>query len=118
MTWEITQADRAGWQRQAARQLAAILDHHAALPLIAWTVGSSGGGLSGQVTGLVPAGGVRAVFTAWQQALSMDEVLQTAVAGGTWLRARAWRGGVRVTVTATVPASEEDGGHARPAVTP
>jgi hypothetical protein len=103
VTWEITQADRAGWQRQAARELAAILDRHDALPLIAWTVGSSGGGLSGQVTGLVPAGGVRAVFTAWQQALS---------------RARAWRGGVRVTVTATVPASEEDGGHARPAVTP
>ena len=44
------------------------------------------------------------VFTAWQRALAMDEVTETGVAGGTWLRARAWRGGVRVTVTATVPA--------------
>ncbi len=31
-------------------------------------------------------------------------VLEIAAVGGTWLRARAWRAGVRVTVTATVPA--------------
>ena len=45
----ITQADRDRWQRQAARELAAILDAHPGLPLIAWTVGPSGGSLSGRV---------------------------------------------------------------------
>jgi hypothetical protein len=108
VTWEITQADRAGWQRQAARELAAILDDCDDLPLIAWTVGPSGGGLSGRVTGPVPAAGVRGVFTAWQQALGMDDVLEMAVASGTWLRARARRGGVRVTLTVTVPAGDGD----------
>ena len=43
MIWEITQADRAGWQRRAARELAAILDGCGGLPPIAWTVGPSGG---------------------------------------------------------------------------
>ena len=48
----------------------------------------------------------------------MDDVPGTTVSAGTWLRARAWRGGIRVTVTATVPASEEGNGHDGPAVTP
>ena len=99
----VTQADRARWQRQAARELAAILGAWGDLPLIMWAVGPAGG-LAGSVTGPAPARDVRMVFTAWQRALAMDEVTETGVAGGTWLRARAWRGGVRVTVTATVPA--------------
>jgi hypothetical protein len=38
----ITQAERARWQRQAAAELAAILDRHGDLPCIAWTVGPAG----------------------------------------------------------------------------
>ena len=45
----VTQADRARWQRQAVRELAAILGDCGGLPLIAWTVSPSGGGLSGRV---------------------------------------------------------------------
>ena len=97
----VTRADRARWQRQAAAELAAILAGCGGLPLIAWTVGAAGG-----LTGQVPGAGGRAAFTAWQRALAMDEVAETAVAGGTWLRARSWRGGVRVTVTVTVPGGD------------
>ena len=50
----ITQADRDRWQRKAAAELAAILDAHPGLPLIAWTVDPSGGGLSGRIAGPVP----------------------------------------------------------------
>ena len=98
----ITRADRERWQRDAVRELAAILGGCDGLPLIAWTVGAAGGGLTGQVSG---AGGL-AAFTAWQRALAMGDVAETAVSGGIWLRARTWRGGVRVTVnvTVTVPA--------------
>jgi hypothetical protein len=97
----VTHGDRARWQQQAARELAAILDEGADLPLIAWTVAAAGGSLAGQVTGA----GARAAFAAWRQALALDDVAETAVSGGTWLRARGWRGEVRVTVTATVPAA-------------
>jgi len=105
----VTQAGRARWQRQALRELAAILDAHPGLPLIAWTVGPVGGGLSGRVIGLAPAAGVRAAFAAWQQALALDDVLETVSDGGAavWLRARAWRGAVRVTITATVFTGDE-----------
>ena len=100
----ITRADRERWQRDAVRELAAILDAHPGLPLIAWAVGQSGGGLSGRIAGA----GARAAFAAWRQALAMDDVLEAAVSGGTWLRARAWRGGVRISVTAMVPAAGAD----------
>jgi hypothetical protein len=99
----VSHADRARWQQQAARELAAILDEGAGLPLIAWTL-TAAGGVAGQVTGA----GARAAFAAWRQALAMDDVLEAAVSGGTWLRARTWRGGVRITVTAMVPAAGAD----------
>ena len=108
---QITQADRARWQREAVCELAAVLDAHDDLPVIGWTIGPAGGGLSGRVGGLAPAGSVRAAFTAWQQALALDDVTETAPEGGAvaYLRARAWRGGVRVTVTAAVfTAGEHD----------
>jgi len=108
---QITQADRARWQREAARELAAVLDAHDDLPVIAWTIGPAGGGLSGRIGGLAPAASVRAAFTAWQQALALDDVVETASIGGAvaYLRARAWRSGVRVTVTAAVfTAGEHD----------
>jgi hypothetical protein len=81
-----------------------ILEGCGDLPLLAWTVGPAGGSLAGQVTGA----GARAAFAAWRRALAMNDVLDTPVAAGTWLRARAWRGGVRVTVTATVPAGDRN----------
>jgi hypothetical protein len=49
------------------------------------------------------------VFTAWQQALGLDDVVEVPAGdgAGVWLRARARRGGVRVTVTAIVTAGEQ-----------
>lgn len=107
VSW-VTQADRERWQLQAARELAVILDAHPGLPLITWTVGPAGGVLAGQVTGLA-AGRARAAFTAWQQALGLDDVTEIPASGGkpAWLRARALRSGVRVIVTAAVPGAEK-----------
>ena len=104
MTWEITQDDRAGWQRQAAAELAAILDDCAGLPCIAWTVGPAGAVLAGRVNGLAPAAQVRETFSAWRAALALDEVTETPSGNGTavYLHARAMRNGVAVSVTATV----------------
>jgi len=98
----ITQADRSGWQRRAADELAVILEAHPGIPVLAWTVTASGGALSGQV--LVPAAGRRGLFGQWRRALGLDEVTETPSAGGTalYLHARGVRGGVTVSVTATV----------------
>jgi len=102
----ITQADRERWQRDAVRELAAILDAHPGLPLIAWAVGQSGGSLAGRIAGA----GTRAAFTAWKQALGLEDVLEVPAAGGgsaVWLRASTRHGSVRITVTAVT-----DGGDA------
>jgi hypothetical protein len=98
----ITQADRERWQRDAVGELAAILDAHPGLPLITWAVGPAGGSLAGRIAGPVPRAGTRAAFTAWQQALGLEDVLEVPADGGSavWLRARARRGSVRITVTA------------------
>jgi hypothetical protein len=105
----ITHADRSRWQQQAAAELAAILSGHPDLPVIAWTVTASGGALSGQV--LTPAAGRRGLFAEWRQALGLDEVIETPSASGTpvYLHARGVRGGVAVSVTATVFDDGEDG---------
>jgi hypothetical protein len=108
---EIIQADRAWWQRQAAGELARILDAHPGLPAIAWTVGPAGCVLAGRVNGLAPAGQVRDVFDAWRAALALEEHREHQLGGGTaWLHAVARRHQVRVRLTATVFAGEEDGG--------
>ncbi len=100
VTWEITQADRAGWQRQAVRELAAIIEDCAGLPLIAWTVGPAGPVLAGRVTGLLAAGQARAVLRA---ALALKESRERPGSGGTvFLQAFAHRGGVKVRLTVTV----------------
>ena len=98
----IAQADRARWQQQAAAELAAILAGHPDLRVIAWTVTASGGALSGQV--LAPAAGRRGLFGEWRQALGLDEITETPSGNGTlvYLHARGVRGGVAVSVTATV----------------
>jgi hypothetical protein len=77
--------------------------------VIAWTVTASGGALSGQV--LAPASVGRGLFGQWRLALGLDEVTETPSAGGTavYMHARGVRGGVAVSVTATVFDREEDG---------
>jgi hypothetical protein len=104
----ITQADRSRWQQRAAAELAAILAAHPDLPVLAWTVTASGGTLSGQV--LAPAASRRGLFGQWQQALGRDEATETPSATGTpvYLHARGVRGGVTVSVAATVFDGEED----------
>jgi hypothetical protein len=104
----ITQADRSRWQQRAAAELAAILNAHPDIPVIAWTLTASGGALSGQV--LAPAAGRRGLFGQWRQALGLDEVTETPSGTGTpvYLRARGVRGGVAVSVTATVFDDDED----------
>jgi hypothetical protein len=105
----ITQAGRARWQQQAVAELAAILSGHPDLPVIAWTVAASGGALSGQV--LTPAAGRRGLFAEWRQALGLDDVTETPSGTGTpvYLHARGVRGGVAVSVAATVVDDGEDG---------
>jgi hypothetical protein len=104
----ITQADRSRWQQRAAAELAVILDAHPGIPVIAWTITASGGALSGQV--LVPASGRRGLFAQWQRALGLDEVTEIPSEGGTpvYLHARGVRGGVAVSVAATVFEEKED----------
>jgi len=103
----ITQADRARWQQQAAAELAATLAGHPDIPVIAWTVTTSGGALSGQV--LAPAAGRRGLFGEWRRALGLDDVTETPSGTGAavYLHARGVRGGVAVSVTATVFDGEE-----------
>ena len=105
----ISQADRSRWQQRAVAELAVILAAHPDLPVLAWTVTSSGGALSGQV--LAPAAGRRGLFGQWQHALGLDEVTEIPSATGTpvYLHARGNRGGgVTVSVAATVFDDEED----------
>lgn len=103
----ITQADRSRWQKRAAAELAAILAAHPDLPVLAWAVTASGGALSGQV---LAAAGRRRLFEQWRQALQLDEATETPSAGGSavYLHARGVRGGVPVSVAATVFGSKED----------
>jgi hypothetical protein len=107
----ITQADRAEWQRQAARELLKILAKWADLPAITWTI-TRGGHLTGRVGRQADLDGGRAAFTAWQLALRMDDVQEVASDGGApaYLRASASRGGVPVTITATVVDLRDAGG--------
>ena len=97
----ITQADRSRWQQRAAAELAAILKANPDLPVIAWTVTASGGALPGQV---LSAAGRRDLSGQWRQALGLDEVTETPSGSGTpvYLHARGVRGGVAVSIAATV----------------
>ena len=86
-----TPSDRAGWQRHAAAELAAVLDAHRDLPLIAWTVVPAGATLTGRVTGLAPSK-ARQVFDLWRVALTLTEHSEVTSGGGTtYLRAGAHR---------------------------
>ena len=98
----ISQAGRSRWQQRAAAELAAILAGHPGIPVLAWTVTASGGALSGQV--LAPAAGRRGLFGQWQQALGLDQAAEIPAASGTpvYLHARGVRGGVTISLTATI----------------
>jgi hypothetical protein len=104
----ITQAGRVRWQQRAAAELAAILAAHPDIPVLAWTVTASGGALSGQV--LTTTGCRRRLFAEWRQALGLDEATEIPSAGGTpvYLHARGVRGGVAVSIAATVFDDGED----------
>ena len=104
------QPDRARWQRQAAAELAAILDACPDLPCIARTVGPAGCVLAGRVNGLASAARVRETFSAWQAALALEEHREDQLGGGAvWLHAAARRRHVTVRLTATVfDGREED----------
>jgi len=98
----VSQADRAQWQQQASAELAAILAAHPDLPAITWTI-TPGGGLTGQA--LVPGDprGSRELFTAWRQALGLQDVQETNMGDGTsYVRVHASRGSIRVTLTVVV----------------
>jgi hypothetical protein len=107
----ITQADRSRWQQRAAAELSAILAAHPDLPLLAWTVTASAGGLSGQI--LVPGADRRGLFGLWRQALGLGLEEATEIPSGTgmpvYLHARGVRSGVTVSIAATVFDDEEDG---------
>lgn len=97
----ITQADRARWQLQAARELAAILGGCGGLPLITWTVAPGGAVLAGKVNGPAPAGQVRAAFAAWREALALEDCREWPAGGGTVrMHASGRRGEVLVRISA------------------
>ena len=100
---EISQGERAGWQRRAAGELGRILAAHPDLPRISWTVGQAGSVVVGQVSGPAPAGQVRQIFDAWRLALELGEYGDHQMSSGAaWLHAAARRHEVRVRLTATV----------------
>ena len=99
----ISQADRSRWQQRAAAELAVILAAHPDLPVIAWTVTASGGALSGQV--LAPAAGRRGLFgamAAWRWGWTRSPRSRPRAGRPVYLHARGIRGGVTVSVAATV----------------
>ena len=97
----VTGADRARWQLQAARELAAILGDCDRLPLITWTVASGGAVLAGRVNGPVPAGQARVTFAAWREALALEDCREWPGGRGTVrLYASGRRGEVLVRISA------------------
>jgi hypothetical protein len=106
----ITHAERAGWQRRAAAELARILDAHRDLPVIAWTVGPAGATLIGKVNPFAPEAEVRQVFDAWRVALMLDEFNHTIGGGTIHLRSTADRNRVGVGLSATVFSDAESEG--------
>lgn len=109
--FEITHGQRAGWQRRAAGELAAILDAHRDLPIITWTLASAGSSVVGQVSGPAPADQLRGVFDAWRVALMLSTHREVTVGDGTvFLRATTDRNRVRVTLSATLMPDEDGEG--------
>jgi hypothetical protein len=98
----VSQAERAQWQQEASAELAAILAAHPDLPAIPWTI-TPGGRITGQA--LMPGnpGSSRELFTAWRQALELEDVQETTMReGASHVRACGSSGTVRLTLTAVV----------------
>jgi hypothetical protein len=107
----ITDAERSGWQRRAARELGIILNTHIDLPIIAWTLASAGSGLVGLVSGPARASQRREAFDAWRTALRLGSPCEVVFHDGTVVvKASAHRNQVRVTLTTTLPPDHEDPG--------
>jgi hypothetical protein len=101
-------AEQAAGQRRAAARLAVILHEHRALPLIAWTVGTTGSALVGHVNAMGPAAQVRAAFDAWCAALEVCDRVETASSlGGAQRWATVVTGRVTVSITATMLPDDE-----------
>ena len=99
----VTQADRARWQLQAARELAVILGDFGGLPSLVWTVVPGGPLLSARLIGPVPAGRARSTLAAWREALGLEEYREWPGGGGTTrLHAAGRHGEVRVRIFASV----------------
>jgi hypothetical protein len=107
--FEVTQAERAGWQRRAACELAAILDAHPDLPVIAWTVASAGSILVGQVSGPASADQRRRTFDMWREMLLHTPAEEVRCSDGTVVvKATSQRNRVRVTVSATLAPTRDE----------
>lgn len=108
--FEIGHGEQSVWQRRAAAELAAILQAHLDLPVIAWTVGSAGSRLVGRVDGFASPGQVRAAFEVWRAALRLTEYGEVTSRDGTvYLQAAAYRNRVQVGVAARVFDDEDEG---------
>lgn len=107
--FEITSAERAGWQRRAVAELVRILDTHRDLPLIAWSIAAAGASLVGHVYARGGTAQAREAFEAWCAALGLGE--RTEIRGGLarlHLRAGADRNQVRVALIATITVEEPE----------
>ena len=104
----ITQADRSRWQQRAAAELAAILDAHPGIPVIAWTVTAVGGALSGQVLAPRRAGAGCSGNGGRPWAWASSPKPRPRAGQPVYLHARGVRGGVTISITATVFDDEED----------
>jgi hypothetical protein len=105
----VSQAERAQWQQEASAELAAILAAHPDLPAISWTI-TPGGRITGQA--LVPGdpGSSRQLFTAWREALELEDVQETTMSdGASYVRARGSSRTVRLRLTAVVTSLDVTG---------
>jgi len=108
VVFEGAPAAQAAGQRRAAARLAVILHEHRALPLIAWTVGTTGSTLVGHVIAVGPAVQVRAAFDAWCAVLAVCDRVETASSlGGAQRWATVETGRVTVSITATMLPDDE-----------
>jgi hypothetical protein len=101
--FDVTQEERAGWQRRAAAELLTILDAHRDLPVIAWTVAAAGSALVWHVPALGPGASVQDRFDSWRVALMLTESSHNPPHGdAAHLSASKRRNGVRLTLFATI----------------
>ncbi len=101
--FEISQGERALWQRRAAAEPGRMLAARPDLPYISWTVGPAGSVVVGRISGLARACQVRRIFEAWRAALDLEEYPGHDMSGGTaWLHAAVRRHEVRIRLSATV----------------